>query len=386
MLQIAEIARQHRALTCLECGKCSSVCPVARFDSGFGPRKALRNFSDDLDLHVATCLTCGACGQVCPQSIPFAKIVRAVRAECPDQCQEGTCAHGGVFQSLARLMARDDFQQDRLDWVTDDMEIAEKGEVLFFTGCSPYFDAYFQQLAPRSLDGIRSAVRVLNHLGVKPVLMKDERCCGHDQLWSGDVETFRALATRNAERIRETGAKLVLTGCAECARTLKLDYPETIGNPGFEVQHLSEYLAEKLPEARLRSRDGTLTVSFQDPCRLGRHMGVYDAPRQVLAALPGLELAEMPRSGREAECCGTSRWMECGPVNKRNQLERLEGARSVGAEVLVTSCPKCKIHFRCTQSERGGEPNIEVEDLATVVARFIDQTKNTGQARTTGGD
>jgi Fe-S oxidoreductase len=372
MPHIAEIARKFKALTCLECGKCSSLCPVTRFDSSYGPRKALRNFSDDQDLRIETCLTCGACEERCPQSIPYINLVRAIRQECGDECGEGTCAHGGVFQTLARLMAEDDFEQERLDWVGDDLEVAEQGEVLFFTGCSPYFDAYFQKLDPKSMDGVHAAVKVLNHLGVKPVLMKDERCCGHDQLWSGDIGTFRELARRNAEKIKETGAKLVLTGCAECARTLKLDYPETIGNPGFEVQHLSEYLAEKLPEAGLSGNGTKMTVSFQDPCRLGRHMGVYDAPREVFAALPGVELSEMARSGKEAECCGTSRWTECGAVNKQNQLERLEGARKAGAQVLVTSCPKCKIHFRCTQSEQEGEPEVQVEDLATVVARFIE--------------
>jgi Fe-S oxidoreductase len=219
----------------------------------------------------------------------------------------------------------------------------------------------------------------MNLVGVEPVVLADERCCGHDQLWNGDVDTFRALAERNIEQIKASGAKTVVTSCAECARALKLDYREFLGATGFEVVHITEFLAERLADVESELQERELTVTYQDPCRLGRQLGVFDAPRQILGKLPGLRLNEMARSGRDAICCGTSCWSQCGSVSKQNQLARLESASRTGAEVLVTACPKCKIHFRCTQSESEGKPALQVLDVATVVAGFLG--KETDQKR-----
>jgi heterodisulfide reductase subunit D len=111
-------------------------------------------------------------------------------------------------------------------------------------------------------------------------------------------------------------------------------------------------------------------VTYQDPCRLGRHLGVYDPPRAVLGALPGIEVAEMPHTGRTATCCAGGTWSHCDRYVKRIQVERLREARATGAEVLVTACPKCRIHFRCAMKDPSleGEIAIEMRDVAELVA------------------
>ncbi len=221
----------------------------------------------------------------------------------------------------------------------------------------------------------RAAVKILNHLDIQPQVLADERCCGHDQLWEGDESTFRALARLNLEMFKASGAKRIVTTCPECARTLKIDYPQLAGPHGLEVLHLSELLARQgmalLEQARSQV-PGAARITYQDPCRLGRHLGVYDAPRAVLAGL-GLELAEMERSGKASLCCGTSCWTSCGQVSKNIQVERLRQARATGAGLLVTACVKCQIHFKCAQDDPAlaGDLDIEVRDLATLVAEAL---------------
>jgi Fe-S oxidoreductase len=113
-------------------------------------------------------------------------------------------------------------------------------------------------------------------------------------------------------------------------------------------------------------------ATYQDPCRLGRHLGEYEAPRRAISQL-GYELVEMDRHGRTALCCGTSCWTACGQVSKNIQVERLREARQTGAELLITACVKCQIHFKCAQDDPllAGDLGIEIRDLTTLLAETL---------------
>jgi Fe-S oxidoreductase len=164
-----------------------------------------------------------------------------------------------------------------------------------------------------------------------------------------------------------------------------MDYPRFVGDHGLEVLHITE-LAARSGEA-LSVMKTTGRVTFQDPCRLGRHLGVYEAPRQILASL-GFELAEMPRHGSSSQCCGTSCWHSCGQVSKDIQVERLEEARTTGAEMLVTACLKCQIHLKCAQNDPrlGEEIDIPIRDLTTLIAeQLTGQSKHTSKQEASFG-
>jgi Fe-S oxidoreductase len=211
-------------------------------------------------------------------------------------------------------------------------------------------------------------VKVLNKLGIVPVVSPQERCCGHDLLWNGDRANFELLARHNTRLVAESGAKVLVTSCAECLRTWKIDYaPFFEGKPPL-LQHFTEFLAERLGQLKLKA-DGQLRVTYQDPCRLGRHLGLYDPPRRVLASLPGVELVEMRRSGAAAVCCAGGTWSHCDRFAKRIQVERLREARATGARVLAAACPKCQIHLRCAMKDPHLGPEIEMEtrDIAELV-------------------
>jgi Fe-S oxidoreductase len=199
-------------------------------------------------------------------------------------------------------------------------------------------------------------------MGIEPVVSDEERCCGHDALWSGNQDTFQKLARRNMELIRGSGATTVLFGCPEGYMTFKRDYAREFGDLPFEVLHVTEFLARELPGAGVNIK-GPVNgpVTYHDPCRLGRWLGLYDPPRQILEQIPGLDFREMDRNRVNATCCGTSAWMECSSCSRAMQLDRLQEAADTGASTMITSCPKCQIHFTCARN--AAEMDLGITDI-----------------------
>jgi len=365
--------RENRAYLCLSCGKCTAVCPVARKDAGFSPRRTVeRAVNDDPATWLGgedlwKCLTCLRCSALCPGDVRFSEFARDLRALARQRGSTGACTHGDAIFTWMRLMQDPNLRQNRLDWITDDLQVSEDGDTLYFVGCLPHYDAMFRSQGFEGVEIARNAIRLLNRVGIVPRVLADERCCGHDLLWAGHVEGFRALARLNAALFAQAGVRRIVTSCAECYRTLKMDYPSACGLK-VEVLHVSQVLAQSLAAGSLALRRSALRVAFHDPCRLGRHGGEYDAPRALLAA--AAELREMEHERERALCCGTSVWTQCGQVAKAIQDERIGEALAADAEVMVTACPKCQIHFTCAMSGAGGAsgPRVAVRDLTGVLA------------------
>jgi heterodisulfide reductase subunit D len=375
MANLLAIAKRTRAWACYDCGKCSATCPITRAGGAYSPRRQvlatnLGSLDGLLDSsNLSACLTCMMCDLRCPAGVNYTELVLRLRELSFREGVEPECPHGGVLQSMMRIMAAGKTKQDRLAWLTGDLKTSKKeGEVFYWTGCTMFFDALFPELGVNTLEGTRAAVRLLNRLGVTPVVSPEERCCGHDLLWNGDKENFERLAKHNVKLVADSGAETLVVSCAECLRTWKLDYEPYFKGKPPKIVHLTEYLAEHLGELKFKHQDEQ-TLTYQDPCRLGRHLGIYEAPRKVMAALPDATLVEMPRSGKRAVCCAGGTWSNCDRFAKHIQVERLLEARATGAEALVTACPKCQVHFRCAMKDPNLKDKIEIplRDLATVV-------------------
>ncbi len=381
MTTLTELKKETGAFLCNSCAKCSTGCPLHGF-AGFSPVRMVTVGPDAEELAeqvvaAQRCLTCSVCEIRCPQGVHIAEFARGLRAEAIDGQRE-PCPHGSVLQAavspewVGKVPSRD------LSWIDPDLRVAERGEIALFVGCLPIFDALFgERFGVRTTDIARSAIRALNLLDIEPVVVAEERCCGHDLLWGGDQEGFAALADANASAFQARGVELILTTCAECCRTWRVDYPEAVPDYQPRVQHLVEFLDERVAAGELAflGPDATETVTYQDPCRLGRQLGVIDAPRRVLGAVPAVEMVEMERSGADAVCCGTAGFVHCDAASRQLQAERLGSATETGASTLLTACPKCLIHFACAQSEddrRNRTSNdIQVEDLTVFATRML---------------
>ena len=381
MQAIKQIIENTKAYYCLECGKCTSICPISRRNAAYSPRLTVERtlwgegeevLTDEL---LWSCLTCQQCSVRCPSDVYYVEFIRDMRALARQRNEEGLCSHGEAIQTWMRMMAAPVLKQNRLEWLDGGesldggLKTSADSDTVYFVGCLPYYDVLFDKVGAQGVEIAQSAVRVLNRLGIDPTVMADERCCGHDLLWEGDVPTFYKLAELNIAALKGTGAKRIVTTCPECAHTLKVDYPTYVGDLGMEVVHIAELVAQRLGDAELAfAQQEPRIATYHDPCRLGRYLGVYDAPRQVIEAL-GLELVEMEHSGKNSLCCGTSCWTNCGAVNKQIQMDRLREAQATGAELLVTTCAKCQIHFQCALDEAtaGEGYEMEIRDLVTLL-------------------
>ena len=379
MSEVSQIITNTRAYSCFDCGKCTVACPVSRYDPDYSPRKVVHSALCEHEAGLLkngqlwSCITCSMCEERCQAGVQYTELIKSLRAEAHGLGETGQCTHGGALQSLMHIMTADYLNQNRLEWVSKSLKTATQAETLYFVGCQPYFDVIFSDIGVKTLDTAKGTVKLLNSLDIVPALLPNERCCGHDLLWAGDVEHFLRLAEHNLNEINGAGAKRVVTTCPECYLTLKDEYPRYLGTLDFEVVHISQLLAEKVADGELKFRRLLEKVTYQDPCRLGRFSGIYDEPRAVINAIPGLKFTEMPRSRMNALCCGTQAWMNCGTINKQIQAERLREASATGAEVLLTSCPKCQIHLKCAMHDGRLEEElgIEIEDVTSFAARAL---------------
>lgn len=375
---IAEQLKKNRAFLCLECGKCTAVCPISRYNNNYSPRRLVAEGlfyggeSLYTDNSLWSCLTCQLCSQRCPVDVKYSDYMRDIRAEAFNRGEWGTPTHGGALHHIMEMTASPDLKQSRTDWINGELKVKKKGEVLYFVGCLPYHQEMFCKdfdFSPVTI--AQDTVKILNRLGIEPVVMENERCCAHDLYWLGQLDKFDELGHLNIKEIEQTGAKTVITACPECAYVLRELYPQRIGKTGFEVKHISEVVAENL--GKLKFSEQPQEISYQDPCRLGRYMKVYDQPRKALTAIPGVELHEMPRNRRGAICCGTTNWMNCDATSKQIQHGRLAEASATGAETLVTSCPKCQIHFRCSEcGDESQKVGIKLTDFVNVIASALE--------------
>jgi Fe-S oxidoreductase len=367
------------AYGCLECGKCTAVCPVSLFSNSYSPRsmltKTIRQEFDSLfvDYDLWSCLTCRRCDAVCPANIDYSALTRIVRTSAQDSGFNGKCSHSGAMEMLQKVMTTENINQNRLDWITDDLKIAQEGEILYYVGCAPYFDVFFDDLNISTIEAAKSSIKILNKLGITPVVMADERCCGHDLLWNGDDENFKMLAQKNIESINKTGANTILFSCAECMSSFVNLYPDNGFKVKQKLRHMSQFLVEQLQENILKLKKPKYNVTFQDPCRLGRHMGIYDEPRQVLQHNDGEHYTEMMQNNKRSLCCGVSAWMNCDITSKGIQKERLKQAKQTGSDVLTVACPKCHIHLSCTMKDEFVKDNyaVDIKDISSVVLERI---------------
>ena len=382
MNSFSEVIKTNRAWFWLDCGKCSSVCPITLHlvDGYTSPRLLVETAVGSGEVEVLndpllwSCLTCNRCTEICPSKVHFSEFIQDARQLARAKDQTGDCTHSEMIQTWTRMMAKPDLHQNRLEWIEDGLKVSEGSDTIYFPGCLPYYDPGFSSLDAEGIEIARGAVKILNHLGIDPIVLEDERCCGHDQFWQGEMDTFQGLAEINLRNLKSSGAKRIITTCPECAHTLKHIYPEQVGDTGMEILHLVEFLAdpEILNQLTIERESNSHLVTYQDPCRLGRFSGVYQQPRDLIQEL-GFTLTEMDHSKRSSICCGTSCWSSCGQVNKRVQMDRLEEAKTTGAEMLITTCQKCQIHFKCAQKDPGldEEDQIPIRDLTLLIAERI---------------
>lgn len=258
-------------------------------------------------------------------------------------------------------------RDQRAAWAADlDLKpMAEGVEYLFYVGCTPAYD-------PRAQKVSRALVAILQKAGVDfGTLGAGENCCGSEVRRLGEAGLFEMLVEENTETLKGAGVHKLFTASPHCFNVYHNDYPKN----GLAVQHYTQLLAGLAADGRL-SFGGRLEkkVTYHDPCYLGKHNGVYDEPRAVLRAVPGLELIEMDRSREKSLCCeggGGRMFLEGTNPHTRLAQLRVQEALDTGAEVLATACPFCLLTLEEAVKHLNAEERLHVMDVAELVAQAL---------------
>lgn len=258
-------------------------------------------------------------------------------------------------------------------------------EVLYWVGCLGSFDARNQRIA-------RSLAQIFKEAGVKfAILGKEESCCGDPARRPGNEYLFQTLAQVNIELMNTYGVRKVITACPHCFNTIKNEYPQFGGN--YDVMHHSEFIDYLIKEGRITMANRVeQAITYHDPCYLGRYNEVYDAPRAVLEAIPGVELKEMKRTRNNSLCCGAGggrMWIE-EHVGKRMNQNRMQDALDTGAPTLAAACPFCTSMFEDGIKAKEAGDQIRLMDLAELVSLSMKRDGGSagfaqGSADTDGG-
>jgi Fe-S oxidoreductase len=260
-------------------------------------------------------------------------------------------------------------REDRAGWVGDLsvrlLSEEPKAEYLFYVGCTPSYD-------PRIQNATRTLVKVFTRSGVDfGILGQEESCCGSEVRRLGEAGLFEMLVEENLELWQGYGVRKVVTVSPHCYNTLKKDYPID----ALDLFHYTEILAHLLSEERLTlQRELNKTVTYHDPCYLGKHNQIFDAPRSILKQIPGLRFVEMDRSRERSLCCeggGGRMWLEGTNIEERLAHQRVQEAIEVGAEVLATACPFCVLTLEDAVKIRGLEEQIQVVDILELIAQVL---------------
>jgi heterodisulfide reductase subunit D len=363
--------------TCARCGFCKTVCPTHPFGGGFeaySPRakvhylKELRAGREALTPEwvdrLYQCTSCERCAEVCQTDIPLVHVWEAARAAAVKLGLGPMPAHRKL-----RVLAEEhgnpygEPPAQRSRWMLEHHRPAEKADLLVFAGCTAAY-----RMPPM----LQTGVSILQRQGIPYVYAAGEEvCCGSPFLRTGQTEFAATLMARNIDLFHELGVKSIVTPCSGCAKTLRFDYPRYAGQSGrtwdFEVLHFSQVYARLLTEGTLRpARRIEKLVTYHDPCHIGRSQGLYEEPRTVLRAIPGIRLVEMDHHHGESRCCGAgggvkANYPEMAAAIARN---RVQDAIATGAEVLVTMCPFCQASFGPALKDLGSSMRLAgVEEL-----------------------
>jgi len=354
---------------CFQCGTCTAVCPwnlVRLFSNRRMMHRVQLGVIDFAEEDIWTCATCGACVARCPRGVANVDVTRALRkvvsevgaAKVPDSLRIS-------IKNIATVGNPQGEPEDSRGQWAEDMGVktfTPNSEVLYYSCCVPAFDGKIRRIA-------KSTVEILNRVGIDfGVLGAKERCCGESVRKAGAESIFESLATDNIRTFSESGVKKVVASSPHCYHTFKNEYPEL--GAEFEVMHFVQLLAQLLDEGKLTfSGEVKKKVIYHDPCYLGRHNDIYDEPRRVLQAIPGVELLEFPDSRQDSICCGGGGgriWMDT-PAGERFSELKLQQAFDAGADILAVACPYCMLMFDDSLLSMGKEGAIEIRDISELV-------------------
>jgi Fe-S oxidoreductase len=369
---------------CARCGYCLSVCctyeevgwesasPRARIRQA---NQLLTQTNGDLDsagmLRLYQCTLCGRCSQVCPLGIDLRQVWLTAR----HQAHRRGVAPAQLKRMWQAVSARSNVfdlpNEERSEWLLymddapEDIDQREQADVVYFVGCVSSFSPAAQPIT-------ESFTRVMAAAGLDFAVMGEaERCCGYPLIAAGMVEEAEALRQHNTAMVRAMEAKAVVFNCPSCALTWQELYATDL--PDVKLMHAVELIADMVGSGHLTLDELPVTVTYHDPCDLGRNGHVYDTPRQTLAAVPGLQLIEAVENREQGLCCGGGGDLEMTDpaLTAGAAVTTLDKLTVSGVEAVVTACPQCVRTFK--DAAKDTQKSVEILDVVQVIDRVLER-------------
>ena len=381
---------------CAVCGRCTDACPAHLTEKVLSPMHIVENLKEHV-LEAAPgvirgrdqqgekpligrwiqeealwdCLTCGACVQECPVGVEHVDTIVDMRRHLVmEQAKMPESAQSALLSMEQRGHPWRGTTYSRTDWA-DGLGIRTLAEhpeaaVLFWVGCTGALEQRSQQVA-------RAMASVLKRACVDfAILGAEETCTGDPARRMGNEYLYQVLAQQNIETLTRYNVKKIVTNCPHCFNTIKNEYPHLGGE--YDVQHYSEFVAELIEEGKIKPVVTVeASVAYHDSCYLGRHNGVYDAPRQIAQAIPGVKLVEMERRRERGFCCGAGgghMWMEESRGPRVNHV-RTDQFLETGADTVGVSCPFCLQMFEEGIESKGLKDKKQTRDLLEILAESL---------------
>ena len=324
---------------------------------------------------VYACPICGACTIQCKEykEMDNVSIIEALRARLVELGFGPMPEHKKFSENVEKVNnPYGDPHEKRLDWLPKGTKLDEKSDIGYYVGCTSAYRE--QELA-------KATVKLLNKAGIPFQLVgSDEYCCGSPLLRTGLRDKASELAKHNIDVIQKKGIKKVIFSCAGCYRTFKEDYPKIVGPLNFEIQHITQFLNELLKDGKLKFKKNiNKIVTYHDPCHMGRHIqvtkkkiGIFDEPRNLLEAIPGLTLKEMIRNKENAWCCGAGGGVKSAfkDLAIETAIDRIDEACGTGAEILVSACPFCRRNLM--DAIKAKAVNIDFKDVVELLEEALE--------------
>ena len=303
--------------------------------------------------HAYACTLCGSCEAHCPVELPLNEIFHAWRVDMAEQ------GHVLPAHERAVSLTKKHLNPYGPKWDDPGPESGpqkEKVSILFYPGCTT------NRMAQEAVEAV---VEILEKLNLDFALFEDDTCCGFPLYEFGQLDAAREIASETLNRIEALNPDILLTTCPACYKSFKFLLPDEMDLPvSFDARHISEFL---LPLVKDRLVGMPEKVTWHDPCVLGRHLNMFEEPRDLLREIPELDLVEMPSNREHALCCGAGGgvYFTCQSMANEAVVTRLEQAVETEAQQIVTSCPNCYVRFR--QMSRHHRMKIRAKSLAQII-------------------
>jgi Fe-S oxidoreductase len=313
------------------------------------------------------CTTCATCYSRCPKQVNPMEAVIALRSAFVEKGR----VHPNVKTALESTFRQGNPltmpREDRGLWVGEMhvKHISEGAEYLFYAGCTPSYDPRVQKVT-------RAIVQLMQSCNIDlGILSNDENCCGSEVRRLGEQGLFEMMVEENQETFKSLEFERMITVSPHCFNAFKNDYPQN----SRQVQHYTQVLAERAGRGELKfSGSVEKTVTYHDPCYLGKHNGIFDDPRTVLKNIPGVNLVEMDRAREKSLCCeggGGRMWLEGTNPGTRLAQQRIQEALDTGAEILATACPFCLLTLEEAMKHLNAEDRLQVLDIAEIALKAL---------------